>query len=78
MLQRMLDDILFTMDAHLSAYYGWFQDCQPDLMPSYVWRALVSDMERPARRMDDLVEVYEPPLAQSMIVDRSRGGMNAR
>jgi len=55
----MLDDILFTMDTHLSLHYGWFEDYLPDLMPPYVWRALVSDVERPARRMDDLVEVYD-------------------
>lgn len=70
----MLDDILFTMDAHLSAHYGWFQDCQPDLMPSYVWRALVSDIERPAHRMGDLVEVYDPPAAEDSIMERWNGG----
>ena len=70
----MLDDILFTMDAHLSAQYAWFQDCQPDLMPSYIWRALVSDIERPARRMDDLVEVYDPPATESSVLERWNGG----
>lgn len=69
----MLDDILFTMDAHLSGHYGWYQDCQPDLMPSYMWRALVMDIPRPVRRTDDMVEVYEPPIAASMVMDRWNG-----
>ncbi len=72
----MLDDILFTMDAHLSAQYAWFQDYQPDLMPSYIWRALVLEVEQPIRRMDDVVELYDPAVAESGVMERWDGGPN--
>ncbi len=77
-MRYMLDDLFFTTDFHLGVSYTWLLDCSSDLMPYHVWKAFVSDIERPmyGYGADGLVEVYDPAAAQNALPNRWYGRAN--